>query len=824
MKKHLLLFFILVLSGCLNAQIQYDTLCSYPVASGMIYTKIFVPKYPWSINVLEIDLKNKYNRVETVKALDRYNGMEITSSQAKRKSHDGHVVIGAVNADFYNMNNGNPINGQVSNGEIVCQPSSLSTIGFDESNRPMMDRLLSFSGSAVIGGSKIVLNGVNRTRSTNYLVLYNQYHGSTTGTNNFGSEVTIAPASGSGWTVNDTVYCIVKSKAEGQGNSAIKPGEAVLSGHGTAQTAINTLKVGDTVKIIQKFNGAIQNLQQLVGAYPRIIKNGVNYVDQGFKEEGGPDHTYDRHPRTAAGFSKDSSKLYLFTVDGRQMNSIGMSLPEVADFMLKLNVYNAVNFDGGGSTTMVIRDSIVNVTAGAERPVANTLIVVSSAPKGTKMAGCKLFPLSARVFKGESIKFKVFAWDEYQNPWPFDQSGASFSCSPSLGSITGNGVFTASMSPSSGYIYFTKDAVRDSAFIFVKDIRKVTVFPRSILTDSTKKVLVRLSGFDEDNLEHALENDKIIWTSSDPAVGNVVDGYFVGRASGKAKLTLNYQTASDAIDAEVVNYSGTSVVESFEDIGSWTVSTENADGANTKISISNDYSTEGSSSLKLDYQFTYDPAKVAYIYLNTTKPLAGAPDSLKMDIRSNGLKHTVYYTIADDNQELFSVSPNKYNDKKDAFETLNFCIPKASVIVSPAVFLYPVAVKNLKIKLGSEKAAGTVYSGTMYIDNIRMVYNAKTTDVDEQNNNSPNSLELLQNYPNPFNPVTTISYSLPEASMVKLSVFDILGREVALLVDGEKNAGSYKVQFNAQRLSSGTYFYRLQTGESVIVKKMIVLK
>jgi len=83
---------------------------------------------------------------------------------------------------------------------------------------------------------------------------------------------------------------------------------------------------------------------------------------------------------------------------------------------------------------------------------------------------------------------------------------------------------------------------------------------------------------------------------------------------------------------------------------------------------------------------------------------------------------------------------------------------------------------------------------------------------------------LYQNYPNPFNPSTTIKYELPKSSMVRLSVYDILGREVSVLVNERKSAGSYEVKFDAAGLSSGVYIYRLQAGDFVQAKKFVVLK
>jgi len=91
-------------------------------------------------------------------------------------------------------------------------------------------------------------------------------------------------------------------------------------------------------------------------------------------------------------------------------------------------------------------------------------------------------------------------------------------------------------------------------------------------------------------------------------------------------------------------------------------------------------------------------------------------------------------------------------------------------------------------------------------------------------NNQPKSFTLEQNYPNPFNPSTTINYEIPTSGIVSLKVYDVLGKEIATLVNEEKPAGIYEVNFNAVNLPAGVYFYRLQTGDFVQTKKMILLK
>jgi hypothetical protein len=88
----------------------------------------------------------------------------------------------------------------------------------------------------------------------------------------------------------------------------------------------------------------------------------------------------------------------------------------------------------------------------------------------------------------------------------------------------------------------------------------------------------------------------------------------------------------------------------------------------------------------------------------------------------------------------------------------------------------------------------------------------------------PGDFTLEQNYPNPFNGVSQIGFRIPEAAAVKLKVFDLLGREVAVLVNEHKPAGSYQVRFEAGNLSSGVYVYKLTAGSMALTRKLVLMK
>ncbi len=140
--------------------------------------------------------------------------------------------------------------------------------------------------------------------------------------------------------------------------------------------------------------------------------------------------------------------------------------------------------------------------------------------------------------------------------------------------------------------------------------------------------------------------------------------------------------------------------------------------------------------------------------------------------------------------------------------------------------------------LGFVRGNGTTSDAKSYsfVDRTatgKVQYRLKQVDFDGQFEYSPvieveaglpRTFELGQNYPNPFNPTTVISYQLPVASEVSLKVYDVLGREVATLVNARQEAGRYSVPFNAASFASGVYFYRLQAGQFVQTRKMMLVK
>ena len=381
MKPLSILLLLLICTASTLAQPAMDTAFTQAVGPGCVLTKFVSSSPAMTAYVLKVDLTNPFLSLETVKAQDRLIGTERTSSMAARVSYEHHRVVAAVNGDFYSTASstlGYPQSFQVRRGEIVRTSSTHAVLGFDSANHGMIG-IVTYSGSVAHGEASWPIDGINQSRGADKLVLFNSYFGSSTGTDPNGVEVVLRPVAD--WIVNRSLPAIVENVIDGSGNSSLAPGKAILSGNGAARNfLIANLTIGDTASVTLSAFPALADIKEMVGGRPKIVQNGLDYVDQGYADEGGPPGSSTvPNPRTAAGFTADGSTLFLVAVDGRQPAlSVGMTMYELAGFLIRLGVDTGINLDGGGSTTMLINGSVVNSPSdGTERAVGNCLVVLS---------------------------------------------------------------------------------------------------------------------------------------------------------------------------------------------------------------------------------------------------------------------------------------------------------------------------------------------------------------------------------------------------------------------------------------------------------------
>lgn len=826
MKNHyksavILVVLLLIISfpGEIKAQsrvFNLDTVVTKIVGPGVTYYQFKDAAGPWSMDLLKVELNNPYISVESVKSLDKLAaGREKTSAMSLRKNAVGHWSVGGVNGDFFNLTTGAPNGIQVRDGELLrIQNPNHPVVSFDADDRFSISRP-AFSGKLILNDTVLTINGINDVRGNDQLFVYNSYFGGTTGTSMDGSEFIVHATSG--YIVNDTTNVIVDQVRTGAGNSVLSAGVMVISASGSVAQYLNTrISTGSGLKLLLETQPAIRRVKESIGGHPILVTNGsVAPMDSN------DTFVTARHPRTMIGFSQDSSIMYLATVDGRQATfSIGMTCFELADLMIQFGCYTAMNFDGGGSTTLVARSEVMNSPSdpGGERTVSNALLVISNAPLGA-VQKLNLSPRYNRVFRGDSLQLAVDASDIYYNPIAISLNLVTFTLSkPTLGTMHPGGLFIASTTPDSGFIYAQYQGIRDSVFVVVKGVGRIEIKPKTAVISNSIPLLFTCKVYDTDNEQQQVPFQMFSWVCTDTTVGRIdALGQFMGLKSGITNIIVTYLTFKDTAEVSVEVLYGVSVIDSLENTGGWYLTLLNTDSLNTVLSPTPLFSTLGENSFKLDYSFTYTSGLYYWVYLNKELTVAGIPDSLILDVRSNGMPHRVFFDIQDLNGNIFRIQTHKLANGNETWESLRGAFPKSTLVV------YPVKLKMISIPLGSTYIGGQVYSGTIYLDNLRVKYGDPPAGT-EDTEGIPSDYLLANNYPNPFNPSTIITYSLPKESRVKLSIYDIMGREVAVLTDEIQRAGKYEKEFNGEGNSSGVYFYQLRAGEFQSVKKMILLK
>ncbi len=326
---------------------------------------------PWVINLLRVDANQAAVRV--VHALDEGVGLETTSSIAARCG-----AVAAVNAGFFRTTGtyrGEPSGVLSLNGKLISEPiDGRAAFGLitNSSHAQIIFGHLKFSGYVeTVRARRLPVNGINRPRGADELIAYTPEFHRTTLTSRDGCEAIVRRNR------------IVRIR-DGRGSTNIPTGELVISAHGRARDwVLDNFRIGSSVRVEMKLLPVEAGTAELwrrasyiVGGGPQLIKGGrvaISFEEEGIAEK----FVTDRHPRTAIAESKDG-RVLIATVDGRQPGvSAGMSLGELANLLLEFGADEAINLDGGGSTTMVISDKLANTPSDqtGERPVSDAILI-----------------------------------------------------------------------------------------------------------------------------------------------------------------------------------------------------------------------------------------------------------------------------------------------------------------------------------------------------------------------------------------------------------------------------------------------------------------
>jgi exopolysaccharide biosynthesis protein len=326
---------------------------------------------PWFINMLRIDPGRA--RLKMVHALDEAVGLETVSSMAGR-----YGALAAVNSGYFRTAGtyrGDSVGTEVLNGKLLSEPNNVrAAAGLIERDgkQELIFGHLKFEGQVSASARAThAISGLNRPRADNELIIFTPEFHRTTLTEPNGLELLVRKGRIDEW-------------RDLKGSSTIPIDGYVISASGSARDwALANLRSGAQVELDlnlapteTKMSRQWQMADSIIGGGPQLIKNGRVEITNA-AEKILPGFVSDGHPRTAIAKLK-SGQILLVTVDGRQPGeSIGMSLNMLADLLIEFGATEAINLDGGGSTTMVIKNRLVNKPSdvSGERPVSDAILV-----------------------------------------------------------------------------------------------------------------------------------------------------------------------------------------------------------------------------------------------------------------------------------------------------------------------------------------------------------------------------------------------------------------------------------------------------------------
>ncbi|HZK33370.1 MAG TPA: phosphodiester glycosidase family protein, partial [Tissierellaceae bacterium] len=401
-----------------------------PISSGVTHEHIqkFTTLGWWNINVLRVNLNDPYTNVQGIFSEKGISSRSNVSSMVEKSN-----AVAGINGDFFDYS---PVavslGTLINDGEIISSRAdhaeALPAIFIDLLNNAEINYLKKQTTATNLNTGDVLTAGLINSVMKNFdlpIVLTPKWGEKSLGTKYRNDLVEVV-------VVEDKVASIRK----GQEAVPIPENGYVLVARGEEGNKMMNFSIGDPIVFNMNSNIDIKNIKFSIGGGSYILKNGqLNKPD--ISKPG-------NHPRTGIGISQDGKQLILVTIDGRGTSFKGVEQELFASILRDLGAYNAINLDGGGSTTMAIKpldkdkSQVVNAPSeGGERQVVNGVGVYSNAPID-KLSYLKVTTIDNKMFPNTSRKIEVKGYDKYHNPVEIDPSNLSFHYEGDKGIMTEN--------------------------------------------------------------------------------------------------------------------------------------------------------------------------------------------------------------------------------------------------------------------------------------------------------------------------------------------------------------------------------------------------
>ena len=580
---------------------------------------------------------------------DVISGLERTSSQANRRNREGHRAVAAINADFWGPGDV-PLGIHIENGELFTDgPSRRPAFGVEADGDRRLGPVDVETKITRPDGVSMQIPRVNGLRVVNSLVLYTARFGERTGTDDDGTEVMLqGPLTLRAHGELEATVGSVRSA----GNSLLGAGAVVISGSGEGSAFLQRLRSGDRVRITTTITSGWEEVIEAAGGGHVIVSGGKSVaVDR-------PNFAEVKHPRTAVGLKADGT-VVLAVVDGRQPGySTGMTLPELATLMLDRGAVEAVNFDGGGSSSMAVRipgtDGVTLVNRGSdgfERGVSNSLVVISRRPTGllsnllvtpSRIARGmhRATPLpwdSLQILRGSRIALEARGHDTSFNSVALDPGTVQWSTRGGIGGFSG-GLFTASGRGRGSIVARSGNIEGELRTHVVTRLTGLEITPSPLVLPPGGKQSLAVTGSDARG-EVFVDPATVRWSVTGEGA-QIERDVTLSATSNRGSVVVTADIGPTSATAKVEIGLPPKIIEDFDDISDMTARAVRATATLMPTMRPNPVRS-GTRSARLHYVFTNaEPGtSAAYAVHDPPKPIEGRPVKFGVWVYGDARKH-----------------------------------------------------------------------------------------------------------------------------------------------------------------------------------------
>lgn len=348
-------------------------------------------------------------------------------------------------------------------------------------------------------------------------------------------------------------------------------------------------------------------------------------------------------------------------------------------------------------------------------------------------------------------------------------------------------------------------------------MNRLEINPGSCILDSSQSLQYEVAGWTSDSMRVPLSPSTVAWTAIGPDLSISSNGVATAINIGEGSVVATYGVLTDTAAVRVVAPRGLMLISSM-DPADWTMITEMMDSSGTRLGPS-----ESGSGIALKYRLVYQQTN-ANKYLVRLRPQApalipGRADTVKLWFRGDGQNHAVLFQIADRDDEWFPTIPRRVN-WNDEWRPVAARIDPGS-----GRFDLPAEVDEIDIYLvpAAAPADGSIVEGSLALDSLAVLFRPRSISPVHLTTAVPRTIRIRA-FPNPFNPSTTILFELSAAASVRLEIFDLMGRRLAILIDGRMAAGEHEVAWGGGDAPSGVYVACLTTPNERITDRLVLLR